>query len=85
MKTYHVKGEIRIEYAWLIDEEVEAENEDDAIEAICDELDPSDSYDNNTDIYSLKVNEKVNEVEAREEPTEAQRMIALGHPMLPGF
>src|SRR5262245_18918911 len=78
---YHVWGIVRITYEWAIDEEVEATDKDDAIDAVCDDLDTSDSFDSDTDTYGLSIDEVV----APPEPSEAERMLALGMPMLPGF
>jgi hypothetical protein len=77
---YHVKGEIEIRYTWWVDQEIEAESEDDAIDAVCEDLDPSDSLTSDTNTYRLDVDK----IEEREE-TEFERMRRLGAPMLPGF
>lgn len=83
MQRYHVKGDIRIGYTWSVDEIVEAEDEEDAIDAVCEGLDPSDSFDADTDA-SVKVVEVEEEGEESELP-EDRRMRALGMPMLPGL
>lgn len=81
MPRYHVEGEIRIEYRWFVDEEIEAESEDDAIDAVCEDLDTYQSLDSDTEAHNINVTL----IEDEPEPAEDQRMRALGMPMLPGI
>jgi ribosomal protein L20A (L18A) len=80
MAKFRLKGTIKITYDWIIDEEVEAENEEDAVEAVLENLEPYNSFDSDTDTYMLDIDE-VDE----SEQSEAQRMMLVGAPMLPGF
>jgi beta-xylosidase len=80
MQRYHVKGDIRIDYTWYVDQIVEAESEEDAIDAVCEDLDPSDSFDLNTESDC-----KVILIEDEQDLPEDRRMRALGMPMLPGI
>jgi len=76
---YRVNGTVKITYSWLIvNEVVEGDDEDDAIDALIGDLDPTDAFDTDYDTYSLAIEEDA-------ELSEAQRMQALGMPMLPGF
>ncbi len=81
LKRYKLSGEICITYSYRIDETIEAESEGDAIDALFEDLAPEDSYDTDTDTYALTIVE----IEPEAELSEAQRMEAIGMPMLPGL
>jgi len=55
MQRYKVTGRIKIEYSFYVDEVVEAESEDDAIEAICEDFLPGDEDTYDTDTYGVKI------------------------------
>jgi len=82
MQRYQVTGRIKIEYSYEVNEVVEAENEDDAIDAICEDLLPGDEDRADYDTYGVKVTLVEDE---SEEEAEDRRMRAMGMPMLPGF
>jgi hypothetical protein len=81
MQRYKVEGMIKIEYTYYVAEEVEAENEDDAIDAICEEFLPGDEDRADYDTYGCKVTL----IEDEDELPEDRRMRLLGAPTLPGF
>ncbi len=78
MPTYRFSGTVKITYTWLIVNEVaEGDDQEDAMDGLLDKLEPHDAFDTDYDTYSLAL-EAV-------EPSEAQRMAALGMPVLPGL
>lgn len=76
---YKVIGDVRIEYLYRVSKEVEAESEDDAIDAVCDKLSPSDA-----ESFSIDTGVTVTLIEDIED-AEDVRMRRLGAPMLPGL
>ena len=60
MKKYRVHGEIRIEYRWIVDEEIEVEDDedwDDALDAVVEDLDTLESSDSDATTYGCTVEE----------------------------
>lgn len=55
MPRYKVNGTIRIEYSYYVNQEVEAESEDDAIDAITEDFLPGDEDHCETDTYGCTV------------------------------
>jgi ribosomal protein L20A (L18A) len=66
MPTYRVKGTIRRTEYYDVDEEVEAENEDKAIDAVCEDLDSHRCWSSDDDVYDVKV-EKIRDDEPGDE------------------
>ena len=78
---YKVAGTIRIEYVYYVDETVDAESEDDALDAICEEFLPGDEDSTNYDTHGCNVTL----IENEDEIPEDRRMRLIGMPMLPGL
>lgn len=60
MKKFRIKGTIDITYTWQVDEEIEVEDdegEDDAFEAVIEELDPITSFTSDTDTHDCECTE----------------------------
>lgn len=61
MKRFKFSGTIKITYEYrIVDETIEVEDDEgeaDAIDAICEDLDPSESIDCEYDLFSLDVEE----------------------------
>lgn len=82
MQRYKVDGSIRIEYTYYVNNEVvEAESEEDAIDAICEDFLPGDEDHFDCDAWGVTITL----IEDDEETPEDQRMRARGMPMLPGI
>lgn len=84
LQRYRVHGRVRITYAHEVDEEVDAESEDGAIDAVCDDLNHWDASTTETDVYAIKVM-LITSAGPDADPGEDLRMRLLGMPMLPGF
>ena len=52
---YHVEGMIKIEYTYWVNEDVEAESEDNAIDAITEDFLPGDENSSEYDSFGVKV------------------------------
>ncbi len=82
MPRFRVTGSLTrtLRFAF-VHEEVEADNEDDAIDVACELLDESDAFDIDESTHGLSVEELIPESDIPEDV----RMRRMGAPMLPGI
>lgn len=76
MKKFHIKGTVDITYTWQVDEEIEVEDdegEDEAFEAVIEDLDPITAYTTDTDTHDCECYE----IDESGESREAQRAAEL--------
>jgi hypothetical protein len=78
---YRVHGVLTRELRFTIDEEVEADSEEEAIDLVCDDLSDIDADNAEDDTFNMKVEE----VEEESDVAEDRRLRAMGVPMLPGL